>query len=144
MQAGTIVAIFFISGGALAGIAMLTIALDLCVNYRRRKAQNARKCRQLRLQRVTGENKSAKASPSRHSRLRLPAPPRLPLPVLPQKQKQEQQSHEQWTGSKTERRNSLDRNFDDNFIITEAFNDWDENGPLDNLAGSRRADGDIC
>lgn len=142
MQAGTIVAIFFISGGALAGIVMLTIALDRSVNYRRRKAQKARKCRQLRLQKVTGEIKPTKASPSWRSRLSLPAPPRLPLTVLPQKQKQ--QNHEHWPGSKTEKRNSLDRNFDDNFIINEAFNDWDKNGPSDNWAVSRRADGDIC
>ena len=142
MQAGTIVAIFFISGGALAGITLLTIALDRSVNYRRRKAQQARKCRQLRLQKVTGGNRPTKASPSRHSRSSLPAPPRLPLPVLPQKQKQ--QNHKHWTGSETKRQNSLDRDFDENFIINEAFDDWDENGPSNDWAGPRRADGDIC
>ena len=148
MQAGTIVAIFFISGGALAGIVLLTIAMDRTANYRRRRAGNVHKARQLRLQNVTGEDRSMRALPSRHSRLGLPAPPRLPLPVQPQQQQKEkkQQSHKHWTGSETERQNSFDRNFDDGFRITEVFDDWDviENGSSNNWAGPRKEDGNVC
>ena len=147
MQTGLVIGIILVSIGALATLTWLTVAMDRCANYKRRRAQEMRRRRRQKLREFKADDGSAKALSSPRSKSGLPAPPRLPLPVLPQ------QEHKQWAGSKATpspsrtaqlgaRRNSFDRDFDDHFIITDEFDSWDdvERGPSSNWTGSRSAD----
>ena len=143
MQAGIVIAIIFISIAALATLTWLTVAMDRCANYKRRRAQAIRRRQNQKLRAF----KSGQGS----TQLRLsdlPPPPRIPLPVLPQRE------HKQWIGSNAvhsssgsvqldARRNNLDRDFDDHFIITDEYDTWDdvERGPSSEWPGPKSAGG---
>ena len=136
-------AIVFISIAALATLTWLTVAMERCAGYERRRAQSIRQRQRQNLREFKSGYRSAKTPKSG-----LPPPPRIPLPVLPQ------QEHKQWAGSKAKpspsrtaqvgaRRSSLDRDFDDHFIITDEYDVWEdvERGPSGDWVGSKSVGG---